>query len=79
MNGPQRLSGVATRYLRLLADYGHAEDGVIDRIVLDAAEMTDDEIIPLDVIRRLAAEDLFKEHPPEKLSPISEDWPLLFS
>jgi hypothetical protein len=74
-----RLTGDATRFLRLLADYGHADDDLLDRLVLDAADLAEGDVIDVATVRRLAAGDLFPDEPLEPTAPLAEDWPLLFS
>lgn len=74
-----RLTGEAARFLKLLADYGHADDDQLDKLVLDAADEAVNGEIGLDVVRRLAAEDLFPDEPMDGKAPLAEDWPLLFS
>lgn len=82
-----RLTGRAHRFLNLLQDFGHIDDGRIDELLVTVAEMGGpgaETTIDLPVVRRVAAIFLFGNGHPDALQDLdqgilAEDWPFLFS
>ncbi len=86
--GRIRFTGRAARFLQVLQDFGHVDEGQLDQILSLIAERvgrSDREVyVDLPVVRRFAATFLFGRGATEDLeeledSVLAEDWPLLFS
>ena len=80
-----RLTGRAARFIQLLQDYGHLDEGSIDQIVVALAETAGssrESTVDLPQVKRVAAMTLFSHHGEsldEAHSVLAQDWPLLFS
>lgn len=78
-----RLTGRAARFLRLLQDLGHLDDGQVTDVLLSlrANPGTRAQVwADVDAVRSAAALILFHREDGGAIPPIlAEDWPLLFS
>ncbi|MBA2319590.1 MAG: hypothetical protein H0V89_00420 [Deltaproteobacteria bacterium] len=75
-----RLTGRATRFVALLAEYGHLDADGVNRVLLAAAELVPDghpAAVDIDLVRRAAA--ILLAPPTDVTGPLAEDWALLFS
>jgi hypothetical protein len=79
-----RLTGRATRWVRLLQDFGHLDSDGVDRLLVAVADLHAEGgggregWVDLPLVRRAAAALLCG--PDGQISPIlEEDWPLLFA
>lgn len=78
MNVAIRVEGQAAAWLKLLVDYGHADEATVEGWWMDLADEARGNVITIDMVRRFAAAELAPEGIPEK-GPLHEDWKLLFS
>lgn len=80
-----RLSGPAARFVYLLRDFGHLDEGGVARLLLAASEEVEshgEALIDLPAMRKVAARLLFDQsidQLSERRGILAEDWPLLFS
>ncbi len=83
-----RLTGRAQRWLRLVQDFGHIDDGRIEDLLVQLADAGPasgaEGIVDLPVLRRAAAVMLFGDGDAQQLrdlekGPLAEDWLFLFS
>ncbi len=75
-----RLTGRATRFVALLAEYGHLDAEGVNRVLLAAAELVPEgttALVDLDLVRRAAA--ILLAPADDVAGPLGEDWALLFS
>lgn len=83
-----RLTGRAQRWLRLLQDFGHIDDGRIEDLLVQLADNGPasgaEGIVDLPALRRAASVMLFGDGDAQQLrdlekGPLAEDWLFLFS
>lgn len=75
-----RLTGRATRFVALLAEYGHLDSDGVNRVLLAAAELVPEGnrgAVDIDLVKRAAA--MLLAPPDDVAGPLAEDWALLFS
>lgn len=75
-----RVTGRASRFLRLLQDFGHLDDEAVARIELGLGhEGPVPPTLDLDAARLASARALFEAHEGIIDGLLAEDWPILYS
>lgn len=79
-----QLTGRASRYLKIMVDYGHLDAAGVDHVLFHVSDMVGTEggtVADFDLVREVTASALFGDAGEvfDEGGVLAEDWPFLFS